>query len=227
MFFVYFLGLYLVNASLKFTTLGSSSILCATCSFFTLLLGSILKVEIFTLTKGLAVIVTFIGVVINSLPSAMRDNLSLGTQTWGNFLALLSAICYATFLVLLQKQTKDKIGLNRAILFAFIGLFTMLFCWPIFIFVAVSNQETLELPPKFSIWIYLILRTFLGSVIPSYLWNVAFALTSPLYIAVGTSMTIPLNFVADYFMGNSVGWPEFFGAAFVTVGCLIMNLTEL
>lgn len=177
--------------------------------------------------KGLAVVVTFTGVVINSLPSAMRDNLSLGTQTWGNILALLSAICYASFLVLLQKQTTKRSGLNRSILFAFIGMFTMLFCWPIFIFMSISKQETLELPPKPSIWVYLILKTVLGSIIPSYLWNVAFALTTPLYVAVGTSMTIPLNFIADYFMGNSIGWSEAFGAAFVTAGCLIMNLTEL
>lgn len=92
---------------------------------------------------------------------------------------------------------------------------------------SVSGQETLELPPKTSIWVYLILKTVLGSIIPSYLWNVAFALTSPLYIAVGTSMTIPLNFVADYFMGNKVGLTETLGAVFVTAGCLIMNLTEL
>lgn len=219
--------MYFVNASLKYTTLGSSSILSATCSFFTLFLGSVLKVERFTLVKGLAVLVTFIGVVINSLPSALRDSLALGTQTWGNILALLGAICYAVFLILLQKQTDKVTGLNRSILFAFIGLFTMLFCWPIFIFLAITKQETLQLPPKASIYLFLILKTLLGSVIPSYLWNVAFALTSPLYIAVGTSLTIPLNFIADYFMGNTVGWSEAIGAAFVTAGCLIMNLTEL
>lgn len=170
---------------------------------------------------------TFIGVVVNSLPSALRDSLALGTQTWGNILALLGAICYAVFLILLQKQTDKVIGLNRSVLFAFIGFFTMIFCWPIFIFLIISKQESLELPPKASIFIYLILKTVLGSVIPSYLWNVAFALTSPLYIAVGTSLTIPLNFIADYFMGNQVGWSEAIGAIFVTAGCLIMNLAEL
>lgn len=177
--------------------------------------------------KDLAVLITFVGVVINSLPSAMRDSLSLGTQTWGNILALLSALCYATFLILLQKQTQHKSGLNRSILFAFIGLFTMLFCWPVFILASLTKQESLELPPKSSIYVYLVLKTLLGSVIPSYLWNVAFALTSPLYIAVGTSLTIPLNFIADYFMGNAVGWPEAIGAFFVTAGCFIMNLGEI
>jgi solute carrier family 35, member F5 len=221
------LGLYFVNASLKFTTLGSSSILGATCSFFTLFFGSILKVERFTLIKGLAVLVTFVGVVINSLPGALKDSMSLGTQTWGNILALLGAICYATFLIFLQKQTTDKTGLNRSILFAFIGLFTMIFCWPIFIFLSLSKQETLELPPNATIFVFLVLKTVLGSVIPSYLWNVTFALTSPLYIAVGTSLTIPLNFVADHFMGNPVGWSEAIGALFVTAGCLIMNLAEI
>lgn len=170
---------------------------------------------------------TFIGVVINSLPSAMRDSWALGTQTWGNILALLGAICYAVFLILLQKKTNKVVGLNRSILFAFIGLFTMIFCWPIFIFLVISKQESLELPPKASIYVYLILKTILGSVIPSYLWNVAFALTSPLYIAVGTSLTIPLNFIADFVLGNQLGWSEVFGAIFVTAGCLIMNLTEL
>lgn len=186
-----------------------------------------MKVERFTILKGLAVLITFIGVVVNSLPSALRDSLAIGTQTWGNILALLGAICYACFLILLQKKTEGISGLNRSVLFAFIGFFTMIFCWPIFIFLAISKQETLELPSNGSIYLFLVLKTILGSVIPSYLLNVAFALTSPLYIAVGTSLTIPLNFVADYFMGNAVGWSEAIGAIFVTIGCLIMNLAEL
>lgn len=227
LFLVYFIGLYFMNASVKFTTLGSSSILSATCSFFTLFLGISMKIETFSLIKGLAVLFTFVGVIVNSLPSVFQDSLSFGTQTWGNALALSGAICYAIFLVLLQKQTQKKIGLNRSLLFAFIGCFTMLTFWPVLIYLSISGNEVLELPPNRSIYIYLVLKTVLGSIIPSYLWNVAFALTSPLYMAVGTSLTIPQNFVADYFMGNSVGWSEAIGAVIVTFGCLLMNLTDL
>ena len=216
-----------MNASLKYTTLGSSSILSATCSFFTLFFGICLKVERFTFIKGLAVLVTFIGVLANSLPSALRDSLNFGTQTWGNALALFGAICYAIFLILLQKQTDKKMKLNRSVLFAFIGCFTMITCWPIFIYLTISGQEILELPPNQSIYMYLLVKTVLGSIIPSYLWNVAFALTSPLYIAVGTSLTIPLNFIADYFTGNKIGWNEAVGAVIVTFGCLLMNVANL
>lgn len=216
-----------MNASLKFTTLGSSSILNATCSFFTLLLGIFLKVEKFTLIKGLAVLFTFIGVTVNSLPSLLRDSLSFGTQIWGDTLALFGAICYAIFLVLLQKETQKKVGLNIALLFAFIGCFTMTTCWLILLYLTISGNEVLELPPNQSIYFYLVFKTVIGSIIPSYLWNVAFALTSPLYMAVGTSLTIPLNFAADYFMGNGVGRSKAFGAVIVTFGCLLMNLTDL
>lgn len=227
LFLVYFIGLYFMNASLKFTTIGSSSILNATCSFFTLFLGILLKVEKFSLIKGLAVLFTFVGVVVNSLPSLLRDSLNFGTQTWGNVLALLGAISYAVFLVLLQKETQLKIGLNRSLLFAFIGCFTMISCWPAFIYLTISGNEVLELPPNRSIYIYLILKTVIGSIIPSYLWNVAFTLTSPLYMAVGTSFSIPLNFLADYFMGNNVGLQEAIAAIIVTFGCLLMNFAEL
>lgn len=103
----------------------------------------------------------------------------------------------------------------------------MIFCWPILIYLNICDQEVFELPPRPSIYIFLLLKTVLGSIVPSYLWNVAFALTSPLYIAVGTSLAIPLNFVADYFLGNSIGISETIGAFLVTVGCLLMNLTEL
>lgn len=218
-----------MNASLRYTTLGSASIIGATCSFFTLFLGSLLKVERFTMLKGAAVVVTFIGVVVNSLPSVQSGGktASGGSQAWGNLLALLGAVCYANFLVFLQKQTVGKTGLNRPILFAFIGLFTMLFCWPVFFYLHASKQERLELPPNALVYIFLILKTLLGSVIPSYLWNVTFALTSPLYIAVGTSLTIPLNLVADYLMGNPISASGVIGAAFVTAGCFIMNLAGM
>ena len=98
---------------------------------------------------------------------------------------------------------------------------------PIFIYFTISGQEILELPPNPSVYIYLTLKTVLGSIIPLYLWNAAFALTSPLYMAVGSSLTIPLNFVADYFMGNTVGWSEAIGAVIVSFGCLLMNITDL
>ena len=219
LFLVYFVGLYFMNASLKYTTLGSSSILNSTCSFFTLFLGILFKTEKFTLIKGAAVVVTFAGVLVNSLPGAKAHERN---PIYGNILALLGAIFYAIFLVALQKQTETKIGLNRSILFAFIGFFTMITCWPLLLI----GQEALELPPNQYIYIYLLLKIFLGSVIPSYLWNVAFALTSPLYIAVGTSLTIPINFVADYFMGNAVGWNGCVGAIIVTIGCLLMNFNK-
>ena len=103
----------------------------------------------------------------------------------------------------------------------------MITCWPIFIYFTISGQEILELPPNPSVYIYLTLKTVLGSIIPLYLWNAAFALTSPLYMAVGSSLTIPLNFVADYFMGNTVGWSEAIGAVIVSFGCLLMNITDL
>ena len=228
MFFVYSLGLYFVNACLKYTTLGSASILSATCSFFTLFLGSLLKVERFSLLKGAAVVTTFVGVVVNSLPSVQGKSAGgLSSQTWGNLLSLFGALCYANFLVFLQKQTVGRSGLNRPLLFAFIGLFTMMFCWPVFIYLHLSGQERLELPKSGLVYLFLALKIVLGSVIPTYLWNVTFALTSPLYIAVGTSLCIPLNLVADWMMGNGVSWSGAIGAAFVTAGCFIMNLAYM
>lgn len=151
----------------------------------------------------MAVSVTFVGVIVNNLPSTSKDSPVLSAleknRNWGNILALFGAICYAIFLIFLQQQTIKKIGYNRPILFAFIGLFTMIFCWPVLIILSVSDQEVLELPSKLSIYFNLFLKIILGSIIPPYLWNLAFAMTSLLYIAVGTSLAIPLNFIADYF----------------------------
>lgn len=185
-----------------------------------------MKVEKFSLLKGAAVVTTFVGVVVNSLPSVQGKS-SGSSQTWGNLLSLFGAICYANFLVFLQKQTVGKQGLNRPILFAFIGLFTMLFCWPVLLYLHLSKQERLELPTSGLVYLFLFLKVILGAVIPTYLWNVTFALTSPLYIAVGTSLSIPLNLVADYLMGNPVTWSSAIGAAFVTAGCFIMNLAYM
>lgn len=57
---VWFLANYFYNYSLQFTTIGSSTILSSTSSFFTLVIGAMLRLEEFSVLKLLAVFITYI-----------------------------------------------------------------------------------------------------------------------------------------------------------------------
>lgn len=54
---LWFLANYTTNSSLAYTTVGSSTILSSTSGLFTLMIGSMFRVEKLTLTKVAAVLV--------------------------------------------------------------------------------------------------------------------------------------------------------------------------
>ncbi|KAG8946390.1 hypothetical protein FRC03_001387 [Tulasnella sp. 419] len=111
--FFWFIANWSVNASLDYTSVSSSTILASMSGFFTLGIGRLLNVEVFTLAKFGAVVTSFLGVLLVSMAdsnlstsdSSTSPSFSLLLRTFitdpsndhapnpllGDFLAIISA----------------------------------------------------------------------------------------------------------------------------------------
>ena len=64
----------------------------------------------------------------------------------GDFLALSSAIFYAFYVILLKVRVRRESRINMQLFFGFVGLFNILFLWPLGLVLHYTGVETFELP---------------------------------------------------------------------------------
>lgn len=64
----------------------------------------------------------------------------------GDSLALLSAVFYALYVILLKVKIREESRVNMQLFFGFVGLFNILCCWPIGVILHLVGLETFELP---------------------------------------------------------------------------------
>lgn len=104
---------------------------------------------------------SFAGVVLVSVSDSMSPADSLPTQSSaeigpramqmataavGDALALLSAIFYALYVILLKVRIKEESRIDMQLFFGFVGLFNVLMLWPIGIILHLTGTETIEFP---------------------------------------------------------------------------------
>lgn len=70
----------------------------------------------------------------------------------GDFFALLSAIFYALYVVLLKVKIKQESRVDMQLFFGFVGTFNVILLWPIGLFLHAIGVEKLEMPPSRSAW---------------------------------------------------------------------------
>lgn len=64
----------------------------------------------------------------------------------GDSLALLSAVFYALYVILLKVRIRNESRIDMQLFFGFVGLFNTLSCWPIGIVLHLIGAEPFELP---------------------------------------------------------------------------------
>lgn len=232
---LWFTANLVTNASLSYTSVASQTILLSTSSFFTLILGYLYSIEKINRYKVLGIVLSFSGVIIvtkmdvntNTPPEDQPHYLPL----WGNALALMGAIIYGGYTILLkhkitQPHTKEERSLNTHLFFGFVGLFCALFFWPISVFLHFTRIETFEVPLSKLVWGLLSANAFV-TFVSDFCWCKAVLFTSPLTVTVGLSLTIPLAMAGDWvFKGFNVHFWYVFGASIVTLGFLVINRDE-
>ena len=152
---MWFLANYFVAACLEYTTVASSTILTSTSSIFTLLFGTIFRVEKFTVKKLLGVLASLAGIVListvdlsgksdenrGSFPHKSAREIALGDG-----MALVSAVLYGIYAVMMKKRIGDERRISMPLFFGLVGLWNVLMLWPGFFVLHYTGVEPFELP---------------------------------------------------------------------------------
>ena len=229
---LWFFANYFVAACLEYTTVASSTILASTSSIFTLIFGSMLKVEAFTIRKLIGCFVSLTGIVlISSVDLTGNSDKNRGDfphkshreLATGDILALASAVMYGIYTTVMKKRIGDEGRIDMILFFGFVGLFNLVTLLPGFFVVHFLNVERFELPP--TKWITtIILVNSVTSLVADVSWAYAMLLTSPLVVTVGLSLSIPLSLFGQMIVnGQTSSVMYWIGAAIVLVSFIFIN----
>ncbi|KAF9959956.1 hypothetical protein BGZ72_008285 [Mortierella alpina] len=230
---LWFAANWATNASLAYTTVASSTILASMSGFFTLAIGAMLKTESFSTLKFIAVCASVIGVALVSESDRGGESPTNGFGTtpiepraplFGDFLALLSALFYGCYTVLLKVRIQNESRVNMSLFFGFVGLFNIVLLWPMFGVLHWTGIEPFELPSDTTVVWMIGVNAIVGTFVSDYLWLLSMLMTSPLVVTLGLSLTIPLALLGDVVgYGRVLGAAYWVGAALVLAGFFGVN----
>ncbi|KAJ1933410.1 hypothetical protein EC988_009128, partial [Linderina pennispora] len=214
------------NASLAYTTVANSSILCATSGLFTLAIGAVAGVERFNAMRLGAVLVSIMGVYSIMHYGADPAGVQAMPLAWfGDLLALSSAFLYGCYTTLLKLKIGDESRLDSSLFFGSVGLANIVLLWPGFFLLHWLGIETFALPGSASLWLMILVNALIGTFLSDYLWLMAVLMTSPLVVTLGLSLTIPLSMAGDIlWKGVAVGLPYYVGAVMILAAFIAANL---
>lgn len=153
---LWFAANYTVVAGLEYTTVASSTILVSTSGVWTLLFGSLVKIENFSPKKVLGVIISLLGVVLISMVDLSGDadehrgsfpHKSTLQMAIGDILSLGSAVLYGAYSILMKKRIGSENRANMLLFFGFVGLINLIILWPGIAILHLAGIETFEMPP--------------------------------------------------------------------------------
>ncbi|KAF7307021.1 hypothetical protein MIND_00495100 [Mycena indigotica] len=234
--FLWFVANWTLNASLDYTSVASATILSSMSGFFTLGIGRVFRVETLTIPKIFAVVTSFAGVILVSLSDSIQPQQPAGAASrplahiedlaprpiWGDALALVSAIFYACYVILLKVRIRSESRIDMQQFFGYVGLFNILLCWPIALLLHVTGIETIQLPSRDATAALLI---NMGITLTSdFIYVLAMLKTTPLVVTVGLSLTIPLAVIGDFLLSKFTRGQVIFGAILVLVSFVVVGL---
>ncbi|PWN31730.1 uncharacterized protein FA14DRAFT_116220, partial [Meira miltonrushii] len=235
---VWFMANYCLNLALKLTSVASATTLSSASGFFTLALGAMIGVEVFSFAKLGAVTMSFLGVLM-----VMRADVSTGDdQTQipgggnpsnepalpfsGDLLALASALFYAVYVVLLKFRIGREERVSMPLFFGFVGILSITLMWPIGLILHLTRIELIELPHGKLEWLSVVVNMSI-TVISDFAYLLAMLKSSPLVATVGLSLTIPLAIVGDTLLGShSGGTQAYVGSAVVLSSFVVIGLVD-
>lgn len=232
---LWFLANYFASACLEYTTVASSTILSSTSSIWTLICGSLLRVERFTLRKFIGVCASLSGVLLISMidVSGSTDE-NRGTfphktpheLAIGDVMAFVSAVLYGFYTVFMKKRIGDETRVNMPLFFGLVGVSNVLLLWPGFFVLHFLDIEKFELPPTHKI-LTIVLVNSASSLVSDFCWAYSMLLTSPLVVTVGLSLTIPLSLVGQMVLDKQYASALYWvGAAIMVLSFLFINHEE-
>ncbi|KAH7931110.1 hypothetical protein BV22DRAFT_999252 [Leucogyrophana mollusca] len=232
--FLWFIANWTLNAALGYTSVASATILSSMSGFFTLGIGRIFRVETLTLVKIGAVFAGVIFVSLSDSNAGQQPGAGLTSTVnqdvvsmpiLGDFLALLSAIFYALYVIYLKVQIREESRIDMQLFFGFVGLFNIFLCWPIGVILHLIGLERFELPSTNKAIVIILLNMFI-TLSSDFLYVLAMLKTTPLVVTIGLSLTIPLAVVGDFFLSKPATAQVVLGALLVLVAFIIVGLED-
>ncbi|KAJ2077863.1 hypothetical protein H4R24_004859 [Coemansia sp. RSA 988] len=214
------------NASLAYTSVASSSILCSTSGLFTLAIGAATGVERFSATRLAAVVASVVGVYFIIEHGGDEADAIATPLAWaGDLLALVSAALYGCYTTLLKHRVGDESRLDAPLFFGAVGLANILLLWPGFFVLDFTGLEAFELPRSGRMWAMVLVNGLVGTFLSDYLWLQSMLMTSPLVVTLGLALTIPLSVAGDVLFKAAAVTPLYFaGALLVLLAFVAANL---
>ncbi|TFK57159.1 vacuolar membrane protein [Heliocybe sulcata] len=240
--FIWFIANWTVNASLNLTSVASATILSSTSGFFTLGIGRLFRVEKLTMAKIAAVLTSFAGVILVAISDSSEtlppgsdpvdpDTITALTRAivskpiFGDVLALMSAIFYAFYVILLKVRIGSESRIDMQQFFGFVGLFNIVSCWPLGLILHLTGVERFELPgTQKAVAALLINMAITWS--SDYIYVLAMLKTTPLVVTVGLSLTIPLAVIGDFFLNKPSKGQVIVGAVLVIASFVVVGFVD-
>lgn len=221
---LFFVSDWIFTASLKMTSVASTSTIGTLSGLFTLLLGALMKVERFSLPKLFAAFATIAGVAIIS---AFDEGTHEARHLKGDMIAVLSAFIYAVYTIILKTKSGPPGALDISMLFSFMGAAVLIGGIPGFFILHWTSFERFQLPPPRLIGV-LFVNALIGTVLSDFMWAKSVVLTTPMIGTLALSLSVPLSLIADiFFRDKHFSVPYFIGVLMVFAGFIIVNLEEI
>ncbi|CDK24498.1 unnamed protein product [Kuraishia capsulata CBS 1993] len=223
---IYFIGNACGSAALKFTSATNQTILMTATSLFTLVLGVAFKVESFSWPKLVSIIVSITGIFLITLSdSHSKHNDALKNPILGDFIALCGSFAYACYLIIMKVKMGDSTDpQNDRIVFAWVGVFTLVLFWPVMLILHITNVQPFYWPGSGTVW-FIVLASGVLNCISDYCSVMASLLTSPLLAALSLSTAIPLSMICDsiFYHTTNTSLIYYLGIFFIFSAFLITN----
>lgn len=87
---------------------------------------------------------------------------------FGDFLALVSAVCYACYVILMKLRVGDESRMSMTLFFGFVGLFNVVGMWPIGVILNLTGWEKFELPRGGQLWAFVLINVSCQSLLVGF-----------------------------------------------------------
>lgn len=139
-------------------------------------------------------------------------------------ITVLGVLLLSLFFTSMARLTEHS-GIQKPLIFAFIGLFCMITLWVCFIPFQMYGIEKLAFPPsKEEVYWHILGVIVFGCVIPMYLMQWVMNRTSVLYITVLLgSFTIPLHGISEAVQKTQWNWFDLISSIFSAISIFFIN----
>lgn len=244
-----FLADWAFNAALLSTSIASATVLVSGQTILVYVMAVALSLEYYSHWKLLGVLAGIVGSALTALHDETTDQEEATTYTYsdvitysynatapptgefsfpttntfGDTLALLAAMAYASYTIQVRLFCPRNEELySMRLLLGYIGALSFIPLAPVAIWLFCSDQIQMS---WMTFWL-VVFKGLFDFLISDYLLFRSIILTGPTVASVGLAMAIPMAFVGDVLMQRQsvFSWHSMIGALACTAGFLIVNL---